>query len=228
MPIDAAHSEAWPTVLTTEAHPGREEDWKVWEETPACIQHILKYFRLPYSIIRVMSEHGYKTRMDWADRWPSPKEAREKAAATLGFNAWPDNEKERLEMVFMQVVRECQSQNQQLGSSTQGLTQAGMPVMVGSQPMQGLIPTHMDGVRRKQMEDAWVKSTGTKPPSLELQGSDTLVKRIWDDISTGQFPSIHLKHLVSRVVENCHGNGVLSTPERPVRALAPERRVEAV
>ena len=226
MPIEAAHSEAWPTVLTTEAHPGREEDWKVWEETPACIQHILKYFRLPYSIIRVMSEHGYKTRMDWADRWPSPKEAREKAAATLGFNAWPDNEKERLEMVFMQVVRECQSQNQQLGSSTQGLTQAGMPMMVGSQPMQGLIPTHMDGLSRKQMEDAWVKSTNTKPPSLELQGSDTLVKRIWDDVSTGQFPSIHLKHLVSRVPEEDQRGDIKVTRKTRVDTMGITREYE--
>ena len=220
--IDELHVQAWPTILNPDTHPGRETDWRAIQEAPACIQHILRFYRLPYSIIRVMNEQGYRTSMDWADRWPTPGEARERAAQTLGFLEWPETLKEHTEMVFMQVVRECQIQ----GPNAQNATRSSLPELAMPHPPQGLIPTHMDGVRRKQMEDAWVKSTGTKPPSLELQGSDTLVKRIWDDVSTGQFPSIHLKHLVSRVPEEDQRGDIKVTRKTRVDTMGITREYE--
>ena len=159
-------------------------------EEPA--KRALDMFQIPYWVQSQLAVNRWTKYSDLACIWNDPQEARQQAPGDLGYGAegdYNDNEKRTISMRMYQVVTKAQLDYKLMqGQGSEG----AKPQTPGMQLMLGYS-------KRRQMEANYKRITGKEPPSIEKQGSDKLVERVWNFMEQNNCGFVELKHVCPQV-----------------------------
>ena len=153
-------------------------------------RNVMDFFQWPYSVQAVMAQNGYLTLADLADRWDDPTIARAAAMDELKFDGqWSDSDKSRIAMKVMQAVRRAKSLV---------IEEAATSSVVPGTPIKSTAHTVIQlQNRRSSMEAEWRKRTGVKPPPLDEQPSDNMIKIQWANCEIGTYGTCETNKIVS-------------------------------
>jgi hypothetical protein len=154
---------------------------------------------LPYFVQAALADSGYTTLEDLADRWDTPQDARTKGPKALGFedgnNNYTKETEEFTAMKLYQVVKAAKLQTSGMSGVTVSPQKPSSGVTVS--PMGNLDHTY----DRDNLIQIYMAKTGLPKPSLEVQGSDSLLKAQLRHCSQGTIGFIHSKHIISFLPE---------------------------
>ena len=167
---------------------------------PKQTRTLFDFKMVPYFIQAQFSEGKYFSVEDVADRWNTPEDARQQAPAELKFrdgeNDYDSKESKLAAMRLYQAIKMAKLATQGPGSpsSTSGLDVGrGMP--------GGMVSLSSDSsCERSHLELQFMALYRVKP-SLEDQGSDSLLRRQFSFCKRGEVGFIQVKHIVSYLPE---------------------------
>jgi hypothetical protein len=158
------------------------------------VRTLMDLKQLPYMVQHNFSEDEYRSMEDIADRWNTADLARQDGPKELGFeptkNGYDDKSSKLVAMKLYQVVKAAKLATSGTPSSPGGPSQ--MPLA-----LNGGLEVPCD---RQQLEAIFLQMTGQKP-SLEDQGSDSLLRKQYRFCMRGEVGFIHTRHLVSHLPE---------------------------
>ena len=158
------------------------------------VRTLMDLKQIPYMAQSKLSEEEYRSMGDIADRWNSPDLARQEGPKELEFeptkNHYDDKSSRLVAMKLYQVVKAAKQATSTGPPSPGGPSQ--MPLA-----LTGGLEVPCD---RQQLEAIYLQRTGQKP-SLEDQGSDSLLRKQYRFCMRGEVGFIHTRHLVSHLPE---------------------------